>query len=253
MSARIPGQVSVIVPTYNRQDLVVETVNSILEQTYEKVQVVVINDGSEDDTASVLDGLRSRDDRVVPVEQVNSGQVRARNHGLQVATGEYIAFLDSDDTWAPTKLEKQLRKFVGKVGMVYCGIIEVDGDGNQIREILCEPGIRGDIYDRLLVKNRMTGGTVIVKHSVLDEVGNFDESLSAAENWDLWIRIAERYEIDFVNEPLVNYRVHIGNMSKSSSLMIGAREQILVKHLGQLPIPSHLKRPTTKHMLRYGT
>jgi glycosyltransferase involved in cell wall biosynthesis len=235
MSARVKGQVSVIVPTFNREKLVVETVDSILAQTYDNLQVVVVDDGSQDGTQAVLEGLRTKDARVTIVSQANAGQVRARNNGLQHATGEFVAFLDSDDTWHTTKLEKQIPLFVDQVGMVYSGINEIDDCGEQIRVVNCEPGMRGDIYDRLLVKNRMTGGTVLVSHAVLDDVGHFDESLDAAENWDLWIRIARSYKIEFVDEPLVNYRVHQGNMSKGSQLMLDARLRILQKHFAGKP------------------
>ena len=129
MSARVKGQVSVIVPTFNREKLVVETVDSILAQTYDNLQVVVVDDGSQDGTQAVLEGLRTKDARVTVVSQANAGQVRARNNGLQHATGEFVAFLDSDDTWHTTKLEKQIPLFVEQVGMVFCGINEIDDSG----------------------------------------------------------------------------------------------------------------------------
>lgn len=227
-----PGLVSVIVPVYNRENLVGKTIESILDQTYPNIEVIAINDGSTDGSLDVLTFYANRyPEKIVIVDQQNAGQVRARNNGMQYARGEYIAFLDSDDTWERQKLAKQLPLFKGNVGLVYCGIHEIDADDRVLNTVPCEAGMRGDIYQQLLIKNRMTGGTVVVSRKAIEAVGCFDETFQAAENWDLWIRIAHLFAVEYVNEPLLNYLKHPGNMSCNSHKMSRAAWGILQKHL----------------------
>lgn len=226
------GLVSVIVPVYNRAELVGNTIESILTQTYPNVEVIAVNDGSTDRSLEVLIAYAGRfPGKIVVVDQQNSGQVRARNNGIKHSHGEFIAFLDSDDTWAPEKLAKQLPLFKGDVGLVYCGIHEVDPEGRVLKTVSCEQGMRGDIYKQLLIKNRMTGGTVVVSRKAIDVAGVFDESFEAAENWDLWIRVARLFAVEYVDEPLVNYLKHPGNMSSNCQKMSRASWSILQKHL----------------------
>lgn len=224
--------VSVIVPVYNRAGYVCEAIESILNQSYREVEVVLINDGSTDDTIDVLMRYQNtHPTRVIVIDQKNSGQVVARNNGIKKASGKYIAFLDSDDTWAENKLELQMPLFSEKdVGLVYSGIYNIDENGKLIDEELCDSALVDDIYYHLLIRNRMTGGTVVVSREALDKVGLFDEAFSAAENWDLWLRISKHFKARLVNQPLVYYRKHPGNMSKDFNLMISAKEAILNKH-----------------------
>lgn len=229
----IAGLVSVIVPVYNREHLVQNTIDSILGQTYPDVEIVAINDGSTDNSLEVLRACAAKNPgKVVVIDQPNAGQVRARNCGIVKAQGEFIAFLDSDDTWEPEKLALQIPLFRDRIGLVYCGIHEVDIHGRILKTVPCDAKLRGDIYEHLLVRNRMTGGTVVVSRHALESVGLFDERLNAAENWDLWIRIAQEYETDFVDQPLVRYLKHEGNMSSNAKTMTDATLAILQKHIG---------------------
>ena len=221
-------------PVYNRRDLVTSSADSVLQQTYPDVELVMINDGSTDGSAEVLDNYAIRaPDRVTVIHQKNTGQVVARNNGIAAAKGQYIAFLDSDDTWEHDKLEKQIPLFQDGVGLVYSGIYEVDESGEVVQKVIPPKSMRGDIYQHLLVKNGMTGGSVIVTREALNHVGLFDSELRAAENWDLWIRIAKKYKVDFVSEPLVRYLKHPGNMSSETNIMLQASSQVYAKHLGK--------------------
>lgn len=236
------GLVSVIVPVYNREHMVGKTLDSILHQSYEPVEIVAVNDGSIDGSLLVLSGYAQRyPGKIIVIDQSNAGQVRARNKGISASRGEYIAFLDSDDTWEREKLSQQIPLFKGNVGLVYSGINEVDPDGRITSTVLPDPGMRGDIYRHLLVRNRMVGGSVVVTRKALDEVGLFDESFRAAENWDLWIRISRRFETDFVDKPLVNYLIHPGNMSQDNGRMAEGGWAILKKHLPTLPEEESLR------------
>lgn len=238
-----PGLVSVIVPVYNRENLVGRTIDSILDQTYPDIEVIAINDGSTDGSLDILKDYADRHPgKIVVVDQQNTGQVRSRNIGIQHARGEYVAFLDSDDTWEPHKLAKQLPLFKGDIGLVYCGIHEVGPDGRILQAVPCEQGMRGDIYKQLLIKNRMTGGTVVVSRNALDTVGCFDETFQAAENWDLWIRIARKFAVEYIDEPMMNYLKHPDNMSCNSQKMSRASWGILQKHLPPSARNGELKR-----------
>lgn len=243
MTDCIPGLVSVIVPVYNREHLVGKTIDSILAQSYPAVEIVAINDGSTDGSLSILTAYSQRHaGKITVIDQANGGQVRARNCGIRRSRGEYIAFLDSDDTWAREKLTLQIPLFRDNVGLVYSGINEVDAQGAVVRKVLPEPGMRGEIYRHLLVRNRMTGGTVVVTRKALDEAGHFDESFRAAENWDLWIRIARRFAADFVDQPLLNYLKHGGNMSQDGERMAAANWAMLQKHIPSVPSEEQLTK-----------
>lgn len=237
----IPQLVSVIVPVFNRVDLVGKTLDSILEQTYPYVEIIAINDGSTDDTLAVLCAYANKyPNQIVVVDQKNTGQVRARNNGIERANGEFIAFLDSDDTWEKEKLTLQIPLFNEKVGLVYCSIYEVNESGDILRTVPCESAVKGNVYGMMLINNRMTGGSVVVTRKALDKVGLFDESFQAAENWDLWIRISKEYQVDYVNIPLVRYRKHQGNMSHDIKRMADASWAILHKHLPCKPAQGEL-------------
>lgn len=241
------GLVSVIVPVYNRENYVGETLDSILQQTYKDIEIIAVNDGSTDNSLLVLKEYKEKyPGKIVIIDQQNQGQVKSRNNAIMQANGEYIAFLDSDDLWLPEKLEKQIPLFVNNVGLVYSGIYNIDDEGSIIDTELCQRDMRGDIYLKLLIKNRMTGGTVVLRRDVIDKVGMFDVDFAAAENWDLWIRVCRYYTADFVNEPLVKYRKHPGNMSKDGLLMLNIINDILKKHCSDEPESPEMKAAIDK-------
>lgn len=224
--------VSVIVPVYNRVEYVAETIESILAQTYESLELVLINDGSTDDSLAILKAYQQRfPDKIVVIDQTNQGQIAARNNGIKQASGHFIAFLDSDDLWYPEKLALQIPLFQNaNIGLVYCAIENIDANGAVISTEMCDEKITDTIYEHLLVQNRMTGGSVVVTKTALDDVGLFDPAFKAAENWDLWLRVTQKYKAALVNKVLVKYRMHAGNMSKNSLLMLEAKENIINKH-----------------------
>tara|TARA_R110001583_G_scaffold110190_2_gene259159 strand:- start:24 stop:935 length:912 start_codon:yes stop_codon:yes gene_type:complete len=223
--------VSVIVPVYNRAHLVSEAIQSILSQTYESVEIIIINDGSTDGSLSILkDYERKFSTQIRVIDQPNQGQIIARNNGIKVAQGKYIAFLDSDDLWLERKLERQMPLFEPGVGLVYSGTEIINEEGKTIRVVPADENVMGNIYPQLLVKNRMTGGTVVVTAEALKRVGVFSTDFRAAENWDLWLRICKVYSARVVSDPLIKYRIHSENMSGDGELMLSSKLQIIEKH-----------------------
>ncbi|MGA7493603.1 MAG: glycosyltransferase family A protein [Syntrophobacteraceae bacterium] len=145
----VDGRVSVIIPVFNREFLAGQAIHSVLAQTYRNFEIVLIDDGSNDGTGAVLDGYAAGHPGTVTVlHQQNAGQAVARNNGINAATGTYIAFLDSDDTWLPQKLARQIPLFGKNTEFVYSGIFEVDRKGCVIREVRPEKNMRGCILNK---------------------------------------------------------------------------------------------------------
>lgn len=223
--------VTVIIPTHNRAAMIERSVQSALAQSYEDLDVIVVDDGSTDNTAEVVE--RIVDDRLRYIRrEKNAGAQAARNAGVRAASGDLIAFLDSDDEWDPLKIELQVEKLSTcppSVGMVYCGIRRIDQDGRTVPDRI--PRYRGRLFERLLQKNIIGGMSVaLIRADVLREVGPFDERLRARQDLDMWLRIARHYEIDFVPEKLVVYHLHRGRTSENKA----ARLQGTLALLGKL-------------------
>lgn len=212
--------VSVVIPTYNRARLVAETIASVLSQTLAPHEVIVVDDGSTDDTPGVLAQFGSR---VRVLRQRNRGMAPTRNAGAALATGDALAFVDSDDTWLPAKLERQVARLAAEpeLGLVHCGVDEVDDAGRYLRTRL--DGLEGRVADEMLLFRRAVilggGSGVMMPRRIFEEVGGFDEALSTSADWDLYYRVARRYPVGFIAAPLVRYRVHAGNFSRQVSVM----------------------------------
>lgn len=203
-------KISVVIPTFNRETLVMGAIDSLRNQTYKNLEIIVVDDCSTDNTQSRIEN--ERDPRIVYVRhEYNQGGSQARNTGIQRATGEYIAFLDSDDQWLPEKLEKQMKLFNknSNVGVVYTGVKNITG--TTIRSVII-PQYRGRILLDLLKKNCVgTTSTVIIKKNLLLETGGFDPELPSCQDWDLWVRLAQITEFDAVSEALVLFNEHEGD------------------------------------------
>lgn len=215
-------------PAFNAEAFVGEAIDSVLGQTYPHVELIVVDDGSTDGTAGVVQRYGSR---VRYFRQVNARQAAARNTGIRHVQGEYVAFLDADDVWAPDKLEKQMRRLLGEqgLGFVYCSIEQVDASG---RRLGYRRGKRGRIAADLLLGETIggvCGSTPLVSRARLDEVGDFDAALPPCEDTDFFVRVACRYPVDFVDEPLVKHRIHGGNSHKNAALMAPAWKKLYAK------------------------
>jgi glycosyltransferase involved in cell wall biosynthesis len=204
------SKVSVIIPNYNYGRFLREAIDSVLNQTVRPHEVIVVDDGSVDNSHEVLE---SYGDRIITIRQQNQGVGVARNSGAKLATGEFLAFLDADDYWAPEKLEKQLAKFGedSEIGLVHCGFQNVDTDGNLLDR--CVDGSDGWVAEKLLKFEpsiAAPGGTTMIRRGDFWEVGGYDTdpALHPSEDWDLSYRIASRWKYGFVPEPLLYYRQH---------------------------------------------
>jgi glycosyltransferase involved in cell wall biosynthesis len=212
-------KVSVVIPVYNSDKYIEETLDSVLSQTYTDFEVIVVDDGSEDKTPSIVKQYQVKyPEKVKLIQKENGGPASARNMGIKVARGEFIAFNDSDDLWLPSKLEKQLEYFNSdpQVGLVYSKYTSFKGD----KELRTKPegGHSGWIFTKLLSKSIIQASTMIVKRECLDAVGTFDESFSLADEYDMSLRIAKKFQCYFVDKALTRYRVHDTNASKNNLL-----------------------------------
>ena len=192
---------SVIVPTYNRGHLLPRALNSIAAQTQTPLEVIVVDDGSTDDTIAIL---RREYPDVVILEETHRGVSAARNRGIQASRGDWIAFLDSDDEWLPEKLARQNAALVSTPTILLCHTEEVwVRNGVRVNPMKKHAKRGGGIFEDCLPLCCMSPSSVVVHREVLEDVGVFDESLPACEDYDLWLRITSRYPVVFIDEPLV--------------------------------------------------
>jgi len=228
-SNQLTPLVSVVIPTYNRARFISQSIESVEQQTFKNYEIIVVDDGSNDNTAELLQ-LRYGKKIVYIRKQDNQGLAAARNTGVEAARGKYIAFLDDDDQWLPEKLEMQvvLMQHNPSLGLAYCNAYLVNESNTLIKEI--QGSKRGYIFDDMLTSNHFGISSVLLQKKVFLETGLFDECLSALEDWDLWIRVSKMYEVDFVNRALVTYRMHSNNMSNNLMNMERSTFMVLDKH-----------------------
>ena len=243
--------VSVIIPAYNAETYIREALHSALRQTYDALEVLVVDDGSQDGTADVVRELAASDQRIRLLQQENGGVAAARNYGLEHARGEYIAPLDADDLFYPRKLEAQVARMEAggeRMGMVYCWWISMDRHGRVFGG--ASPWhIEGDVYERLLYVNFVGNASVpLFRRSALEEVGGYDESLRArggqgCEDWELSLRVAEQYEVGVAPGYHAGYRGVPGSMSAACKTMAASYHLVMSDIKQQHPeLPSHLFR-----------
>jgi glycosyltransferase involved in cell wall biosynthesis len=210
-------RVSVVIPTYNRAHLLGQTIESALAQTFADFEVIVVDDGSTDTTMEVLDRYSKRI-RILQQENQKGGGALARNAGIRNATGEFIAFLDSDDLWLPTKLEHQIAvlNMDSNLSWVYTDAEVFESESNRTLYVYSR-FVRlheGDVLPHLICEDFIPSSSPIVRRTVFNEVGDFWPSPKATD-WDMWLRIAARYRVGLIKKPLVRYRVHKGRITDS--------------------------------------
>ncbi|MBI9104110.1 MAG: glycosyltransferase family 2 protein [Spirochaetales bacterium] len=202
--------VSVLVPVYNRADLVLQALNSVLSQEYEKFEILIVDDGSDDGTPPVLEDFKSQASRLRPeigvkiIRQSHSGMAgQARNRGVAEAEGEWLAFLDSDDLWLPEKLSRQVADILSHPG---CRISHTREVWRRGEKVVSQKGQKhrraGDIFTPALEKCIIGPSTVMMEAALYRETGGFHEALEIAEDYEYWLRITARYSVCYLEEPL---------------------------------------------------
>ncbi len=234
------NQVSVIIPSYNSAHFVTTAVDSVLAQTYQNFEILVIDDGSRDNTREVLERYGTR---ICYINQENAGVAAARNKGIEQSRGRYVSFLDADDTWYPEKLEKQVEALSKNPNCKFCYSAVMWVDDN-----LEELGIRHSHrktspLEDLLFYGNIIGSTcgVICERNLLNEIGGFDPNLSQCADWDMWIRLAMNTEFHYIEEPLITYRQHNLSMSNNARLLEKDSLIVMEKSFAYANLPEHLR------------
>jgi glycosyltransferase involved in cell wall biosynthesis len=208
-------QVSVVIPTYNQARFIAATVESALAQTYPDVEIIVVDDGSTDDTQAVLSAYR---DAVHYVYQQNKGLAGARNTGFLASRGDYLLFLDSDDLMHPDKLavHVSLLEAEPSFGLVYSAWQQINADGTEVLGEV-RPNRQGQLLKELLLRRFFFfASAAVLRRECIERVGLFDESLRWSEDADMWLRLARAgYAFGYIDQPLLQYRIHAGSMTAS--------------------------------------
>ena len=205
--------VSVIVPSFNRCDLLKRALYSVVKQSYSEYEVIVVDDGSTDGTAAMVAKLFPE---INYIYQSNSGVSSARNKGLEFAKGEWMAFLDSDDEWLPTKLEEQISKLKELPDYKVCHTEEQwIRNGSKVNQMKKHKKQGGWIFAHCLPLCAMSPSSIVIHRSVFEQVGNFDKTLPACEDYDLWLRISAKFPVIFIEKPLIlKYGGHDDQLSR---------------------------------------
>lgn len=252
MTIRPDELVSVIVPAYDAEATVAETLQSVLRQSHAALEVLVVDDGSRDRTAEIVTALARDDSRIVLIRQPNAGVAAARNRALAAAHGRLIAPLDADDLWHPEKIERQLDCLARggpDAGMAYCWSADIDDRGLLIKLRLDLDRFEGDVYAALVLANFIGNSSVpLIRRELLDEIGGWDAGLRAegaqgCEDWLLYLQLAERCRVAIVPAFLVGYRQRSSAMSRDARQMERSYARVLAAACSAHPeLPSAIFR-----------
>lgn len=244
--------ISVVIPVYNGEKTIKNTIESVLNQTFSDFELIVVNDGSQDSTLVAINEIK--DARIRVFSSPNSGVSASRNRGLAEAKGEFISFLDADDLWTPDKLESQLKALQKnpQAAVAYSWSDWIDESGQFLRAG-GHITVNGNAYEKLLLRDFVeSGSNPLIRKQALEEVGTFDESLAFAEDWDLWLRLAARYEYVAVPSPQILYRISPESASFNVWKMEAGSLKVIERHFAQSPESlQHLKRETLGSRYKY--
>lgn len=232
-------RVSVIIPTHNRHKLLQDAVESALAQTYPNLEIIVVDDGSTDNTAEIVAQYGGK---VTYIKQANQDVAAARNTGIRAASGEYLTFLDDDDLIMPTKIARQVQVLFSRseVGLVHCRFYYANEKGEPVYQVGLLP--EGDVLPRLLRNNFIWMGAPLVRRRCLDQVGWFDEQIPAiTADWDMWLRIAQAgYRFGCVQELLGAYRIHRNGMMSDVAALEHGMFAVLEKTFSNSHVPARV-------------
>jgi len=227
-------KISVIIPTYNRAHLIRRAIKSVLNQTYQDFEIIVVDDGSTDNTEEIIEEFQKYDKRIRYIQhKKNEGEAAARNTGIKIARGKFIANQDSDDKWLPEKLEKQMKAFENEpveVGVVYTGFWRIQNNKKNYIPSSRVTKKEGNIHEELLKENFIGTPASVVRRECFEKAGMFDEKLPHLVDWELWIRISKYYHFKCIDEPLLVSYHTADSISTDDEALIDAFGLILVKH-----------------------
>jgi glycosyltransferase involved in cell wall biosynthesis len=235
----MPPKLTIVVTCYNYACYVPNCLDSVRAQTFGDYELIFVDDGSTDDSEGAVRPYLG-DPRFHYLRRPNGGQAKAKNTGIAQATGELVAFLDADDAWDPRKLEKQLTLFADPaVGVVYSRARYIDEHGAAIDFRLEGKYLRpqrGRVTERFFLDNFVPFSSSVVRRACLEEHGVFDESLRMGIDWDLWLRLSVEHAFDYVDEPLLLYRMgHSGQMSKNLEVRQECSDRIMTRFVERNP------------------
>ncbi len=225
------SKISVIIPTYNRARLIAATLDSVFAQTRRADQIIVVDDGSTDGTARVCAQFANR---ITYQRIAHAGASVARNAGLEIMQGEFIAFLDSDDLWEARFLERMTAALdASDAGFAYCDYATFDARG-LVQSVNLPPRykLRGILFARLLETDFLSTGTLLIRRDCFERVGGFDPSLEIAHDWDLWLRLAREFDAEYVDKPLARIRIDSDGLTRDTALLYSNNLRILAKLRG---------------------
>jgi len=240
--------ISVIIPTYNRASFITNTINSVLNQTYQPKEIIVVDDGSSDDTQEILSKLTKTNPIIKYIKQSNQGVSGARNLGIKNSSYEWIAFLDSDDIWCETKLETQTQLHKQNKNILFSHTNELWlFNGKVIKQKKHQQKYSGYCFEQNLENTLIGASTVMIHRSIFEDVGYFDESLKVCEDYDMWLRILEKYEVQLCEQNLIKKIAgHKGQLSFETPMIDSYRVEVLLKHIENPKykdiVRKHLKR-----------
>ncbi|MEH2353705.1 glycosyltransferase [Nostoc sp.] len=228
--------ISVIIPAYDSEKTIKETIQSVLNQTFTNFELIIINDGSQDSTLDIITQIK--DPRIKVFSYPNAGGNVSRNRGLNLAVGEFVSFLDADDLWTPDKLQSQLKALqenaAATVAYSWTDYIDENGEivlsGTHITA-------NGDVYGKLLLTNFLENGSnPLIRREALIKLGGFDESLSAAQDWDMWLRLACQFYFVCVPSVQILYRISVNSVSANLIRQEKACLQVLERAYKERPL-----------------
>ena len=229
--------VDIIIPAYNAARFLPAALESVISQTYTDWRIILVDDGSTDNTAAVAHEFQRRlQDRMLVITQPNGGQNAARNTAVRNSTAEFLATLDADDIWLPSRLADSLKAFEGRphVGLSYGLITWIDESGAPLETFQGNPRDReGRIAPAIYMRTvELPCPTITFRRKCIEEVGLFDETMRGTEDRDMWFRIALRHEVAFIPKVIAYYRVSANSMSSDLNRMFTGQRQFIDKHYG---------------------
>ena len=246
------AMISVVIPVYNGEKTIRETIESVLKQSLSDFELIVINDGSTDSTLDIVSSIK--DSRIKIFSYPNAGLATSQNRGIANASGEFISFIDADDLWTPDKLELQLKALqenpLAAVAYSWTDLID---ESSQFIRPSSHITVNGDVYARLLLINFLENGSnPLIRKEALIKVGGFDESLLRAADWDMWLRLAASYHFVTVPSAQILYRLSANSMSENVHKQAGYRIKVLQKAFANAPESlQYLRQCSFSNMYKY--